>query len=274
MDNSLHFSVEKEDGVVKAVKNETKITKPTGGNVQSQLDEIDNMMNDDKTIHSESTDRDYEPSTQVEEYTDEQLIKLTETIKFLRIDRDQLETKLHEIEDGKLDERRNVELYKSQLEEKEIEVGIMSKRYSKQIETLQRNLEEANKQKEILKEKNKLISSKIDIGISKKEYDLTRIRKREIELENKLEMLKSDTQVQLKTREDKIIELKRRIDTLEFDMSTIQSQETKSVVKRNHLEHKLDKVIDTLRDAIEDLETSDIDLENIEELSKRLKDSI
>lgn len=278
-DSSIHFGVNREKtktqkNKLQDIGSQKEDAQGKADTLQSQLDELDDIMNDDSSVASSASKDKQFQDYQNDDLNDEQLIKLTETIKFLRMDRDQLESKLHEIEDGKLDERRNVELYKSQLEEKGIEIGIMSKRYTKQIEKLQRSLEDANKEKEILIEKNKLISAKIDQGQSKKEFDLSRIRKREIELENKLEMLKADTQIQLKTREDKIIELKRRIDTLEFDMSTIQNKESKNVVKRTHLEEKLDKVIDTLRVAIEDLETNDVSLENIEELSKRLKNSI
>lgn len=274
VDQSLSFNVAKMETLEQVEEEnqeiETKLDESLSvesNTVESQLSEIDEMMNEDIAVDATS-------DVDEERYTDEQLIKLTETIKFLRHDRDMLERKLETIEDGQLSERRNFQLYKSQLEEKNIEIDIMQKRHTKQVEKLQKSLDAANKQKEILIEKNRQIISSVEESHSKKEYDLNRVRKREIELENKLEMLKADTKIQLKTREDKIIELKRRIDTLEFDMNTIQNQESRSLIKRTQLEGKLDSVIGTLRDAIEDLENKDAGLENIEELSKRLKKSI
>ena len=261
VDESLSFNVNSDDAA-SADKEDEQLEQSTS--VQDKLDEIDSFMNEAQTkdeINVEASDND-------------QLIRLTETIKYLRQDRDELEKKLGDIESGQMQERRNFQLYKSQLEEKNIEIDILTKRFAKQIEKLERNLELANRQKEILMEQNKKISSNVENSVMQKEIDINRIRKREIELENKLEMLKNDSKIQLKSREDKIVELKRRIDTLEFDMSVMQKHESKGLIKRGHLEEKLDRVIGTLRDAIEELETKDSGIDSIQALSEKLKNSM
>ena len=265
LDESLSFNVGNEQtDPTEEVGQKQELASDTS--VQSKLNEIDSIMSEAQPQVKNDVD--------IEASDNDQLIRLTETIKYLRQDRDALETKLGDIESGQMTERKNFQLYKSQLEEKNIEIDILTKRFAKQIEKLERNLELANRQKEILLEQNKTISSNVENSVMQKEIDINRIRKREIELENKLEMLKNDSKIQLRSREDKIVELKRRIDTLEFDMNVMQKHESKGLIKRGHLEEKLDRVIGTLRDAIEELETKDSGIDSIQALSEKLKNSM
>ncbi len=157
-----------------------------------------------------------------------------------------------------------------ELEEIKIELKILKKRYSDEIDTLKNSLRMAEEKKDVYKEKNSLLKKEFERLNQKVLIDLNKIQEREKLLENQVEMLKLDAGSQIDSRDRKILELKRKIDILEFDMDTISSKDKKVVEEKYLLENKLEKAIKTLREAIEVLEVEEIDFEDERKL-KRLK---
>ena len=198
------------------------------------------------------------------------LVRLGETIKSLRLDREQLLKKITHLEQQQHSQSDNLLTMQAQLDEKKIENSIMKKRYSKQIEDLNVKLEMIANKKEVLEEKNKQMESQFLKLRKEKSFDVNRIRSRERELEDKLELLRKDTEVQIRNRDQKILELKRRIDTLEFDVESAYMKEKQSVTQQTELEEKMFNVVSTLRSAIGQLEEDSA----VEKRKKRIKKNL
>ncbi|MEE2670149.1 MAG: hypothetical protein VYA54_00460, partial [Bdellovibrionota bacterium] len=185
---------------------------------------------------------------QYQEYVkdrDEELMRLGETIKSLRADREGLLDRITELEESHGREKRDFLNIQAELDEKKIEVEILKKRYSKEIEDIKFRLDLATDKKDVLSAKNKQYENEFEKLRREKKVDVNRVRARERELEEKLELLKRDTEVQIRNRDHKILELKRRIDTLEFDIENAHLRERKKSNDNDMLEDRMDKVIKT-----------------------------
>lgn len=199
---------------------------------------------------------------QYQEYVkdrDEELMRLGETIKSLRADREGLLDRITELEESHGREKRDFLNIQAELDEKKIEVEILKKRYSKEIEDIKFRLDLATDKKDVLSAKNKQYEQEFEKLRREKKVDVNRVRARERELEEKLELLKRDTEVQIRNRDHKILELKRRIDTLEFDIENAHLRERKKSNDNDMLEDRMDKVIKTLRTVIGQLEDDSTD---------------
>ncbi len=208
--------------------------------------------------------REYQENYQTE------LIRLGETIKSLREDRNQLQSKLQEFESHVDSEKRDFKNLEAQLEEKKIELAIVKKRYSKQIDELNIKLDLIENKKEVLEQRNINFEKEFEKLRREKSVDINQVRRREKELEEKLELLKNDAEVQIRNRDHKILELKRRIDTLEFDIESATMQEKKTVHQQHALEEKMNKVIKTLRNVIGQME----DENSLEQREKNIKKNL
>lgn len=200
----------------------------------------------------------------------DELMRLGETIKNLQDDREQLLSRVKDLEELQGTKERNSISVKAELDEKKIEISILRKRYVQQIEDMKVQLEISNEKKEILSEKNKQFESEYENLRRKIRVDLNKVKSRENELEGKLEMLRSDADIQIRNRDQKILELKRKIDTLEFDNESIQTKGQKIVNNKYELEGKMEKVIQTLRSAIGELEDDTAMARTIKDVKKNL----
>ena len=162
--------------------------------------------------------------------------------------------RIQELENQKSNEKKDFLSLRAELDEKKIEIAIVKKRFSKQIEDLNVKLDMVESRKDVLFEQNKKYEEEFDKIRRENKTDLNKVRHRERELEERLELLRNDADIQIQNRDHKILELKRRIDTLEFDIENAQIKERKSVDDQQVLEDKMSKVIQTLRSAIGDLE--------------------
>lgn len=201
---------------------------------------------------------------------DEELIRLGETIKSLREDRDDLLEKVHQLESKKEAYDDDHIAIKAQLDEKRIEVAIVKKRMEKQIDDLRFQLDITLDKKEFLSKQNTELQRENEKLSKQNKLDVNKIRFRERELEEQLEMLRNDAEIQIKNRDKKILELKRKIDTLEFDIESAHMKEKKSVNSQVDLEEKMNRVIKTLRGAIGQLE----DDYGAEERKSRIKKNL
>lgn len=247
---------------------------------QDKLSEIDDYLSEDEGLENEDYSEDVSLPKQneisqfeqisetqtnipsdygdVSRHNHEELLRLGETIKNLREDRDSLMDKISSIEERKNNEVKDTTSIKAELDEKKIELAIIKKRYVTQIEEYKHQLELSQSKKEILEEKNKQIEKEFEDLNRKIRIDINKVRSRERELESKLELLRGDAEIQIRNRDQKILELKRKIDTLEFDLDSMQSQGKKIVNNKYQLEEKMEKVIQTLRGAIGELEDETI----------------
>ena len=201
---------------------------------------------------------------------DDEFMRLGETIKQLRHDRQLLMEKVEEMEERFGKEKKDFSNIQAELDEKKIELTLLTKRKNKQLEEMSYRLELSEEKKMILEERNKRLEIENEELRRKTSGDLHKNKSRERELENKLELLKADTDLQIKNRDFKILELKRKIDSLEFDMESIQLKEKKTVDNKYAMEERMERVINTLRRAIGELEEDDMPLRDLQKLKKNL----
>lgn len=185
---------------------------------------------------------------------DEELVRLGETIKNLREDRQALMEKIDTFEHETQNHGRDFIGLQAQLDEKKIELAVVRKRLEKQNEDLKFQLDIALDKKEFLTKQNQQFLHEVEKLSRQKKMDMNQVRAKERELEEKLEMLRRDAEVQIRNRDSKILELKRRIDSLEFDIEGSTVKERKSANEQLDLEDKMNRVIKTLRGAIGQLE--------------------
>lgn len=204
------------------------------------------------------------------EVKDGDLVRLGETIKSLRLDREQLIKKVQDLEKSQSLYEDDYLTIQAQLDEKKIENSILKKRYAQQIEDLSVRLELATNKKAVLEEKNKSMEKEYFKLRKEQKLDINKVRSRERELEDKLELLRKDAEVQIRNRDQKILELKRRIDTLEFDIENAHIKEKQSLSEQAILEGKIGKVISTLRNAIGQFE----DESPLEQRRKKIKSNL
>ena len=232
--------------------------------VIDHITSIKEALIDDQALGFTESSQEIESSTQRQKKVSEhrefqrshedELIRLGETINSLRQDRESLLERIMTLEGAQNAEKKDFLSLRAELDEKKIEIGIIKKRYSEQIEDLNIKLDLVENKKEVLSEKNKRFQEEFEKLKLHNKTDLSKVRYRERELEQQLELLRGDAEVQVQNRDHKILELKRRIDTLEFDIENSQFNERKSVDDQGQLEEKMNKVIKTLRTAIGDLE--------------------
>lgn len=185
---------------------------------------------------------------------DGELLRLAETIKSLRLDRDELLKKVQAFEQKEHLFQDNLLSVRAELDEKKIENSILKKRHSQKVEDLNLKIELLTDKRMVLETKNKQFEEEFLKLRKDKMLDVNKVRSRERELEGKLELLRKDAEIQVRNRDQKILELKRRIDTLEFDIESSHIKERKSFADQVLLENKMNKVISTLRSAIGQLE--------------------
>ncbi|MFZ4714155.1 MAG: hypothetical protein ACOYL6_10600 [Bacteriovoracaceae bacterium] len=214
-------------------------------------------------------DRDYATHQDYVAHHDDELMRLSSTIRGLRDDRQQLLDKINKLEEEKKYTQQDNITMKAELDEKKIEVSLIKKRHNDDLNHLRYQLNLTEDKRVMLEEKNRLLRQEFDKLASKVRVDFNKIQAREKELENQLELLKSDSEVQIRNRDSKIMDLKRKIDTLEFDMENIVIKENQSRNLQGELESKLDKTIKTLRNAINSLESEDDNLQKFELLKKK-----
>jgi hypothetical protein len=209
---------------------------------------------------------------EVVQHHDDELVRLSATIRSLRDDRQQLLDKIFKLEDDKNNLQQDFISAKADLDEKKIEVTLIKKRHNDELNHIRYQLNLSEEKRIILEEKNKMLKQEFDKIAQKVRIDFNKIQNREKELENQLELLKADSEVQLRNRDHRILELKRKIDTLEFDMENIVIKETQSKSAQYELENKLEKTIQTLRNAINSLEIDEQDIKKFELLKKKTVD--
>ncbi|MBC76531.1 MAG: hypothetical protein CME64_11005 [Halobacteriovoraceae bacterium] len=221
-------------------------------------------------IQSQSGQQTINDQKEIIASNEDEFARLGETIKHLRHDRQILMEKVEQMEQKVAKENKDFSNLQAELEEKRIEVSLLTKRKSKQLEDMSYRLELSEEKRMILEEKNKRLEQENENLRKKTSGDLNKIKSRERELENKLELLKADTDLQIKNRDFKILELKRKIDSLEFDMESIQLKEKKTVDNKYAMEERMERVINTLRRAIGELEEDEMPLRDLQKLKKNL----
>ncbi len=202
-------------------------------------------------------------------YYQQELQKMSQTIKMLREDRDQLERSLMSFEDRKSYEKREVINLKAELEDKNIEFEVLENKYSKLFEDLKTQVEILSDKKSYLEVKNRQLEKEVEDSQRQQRVDNNQVRKREKELEEMLSLLKQDTEVQLRNRDHKILNLQRKIDTLEFDIENASLKERKVISTNRDLEEKMNNLISTLREALGDAKSN-----QYHERSSRIKKSL
>ena len=255
---SIDFSVEETPAPVKEEKSKKKVSKETKESKETQ---------EEKASYDGSYGKELREISGA--YSGE-MERMQATISNLRLDREELLTKIQNLEEGKIIQNRQQLTMRAELDEKKIELSIIRKKLNDEIGELKDRVKLFEEKKLILEEKNKILLVELDKSAQKNKIDIKKIQLREKELEQKLELLKSDSEAQIRNRDLKILELKRKLDSMEFDMESISVQEKKSVESRFELEDKLDKAIKTLRSAISVLEDESDKKTALEALKKNI----
>ncbi len=203
-------------------------------------------------------------------YHEDELLRLSETIKALRADRDRLSQIVTEQEKQLQGQQDGKGYLQAEIDEKKIEIEIIKKRNLKQVEDIGIKLELAQNKNDILKEQNKVYQREIEKLQKENRLDHNHKRSRERELEEKLELLKKDSEVQIRNRDHKILDLKRQIDSLEFDVESATTRERQIQIQQQVVEDKMSKVIRTLRSVIGQVEDDNI----LEERKKLIKKNL
>lgn len=194
---------------------------------------------------------------------DNEIVKLSATIRNLREDRDKLLHQISSLEEERDRLKQENITHKADLDDSKIENSILKKRFAREREVLEYDLKLTQDKLLASQERNKEHEFELRNLDRKVQVDLKKIRQRENELEGKLELLKSDAESQILNREQKIVELKRRIDTLEFDMESMGKIEKQSKENSVLLEEKLDRVMKTLKLAMKMLDDSNYEKKDI-----------
>lgn len=196
--------------------------------------------------------------------------RLQATLSNLRVDRQELLSKIQKLEEDKILQSRSMLTLQAELDEKKIEMTIIRKKLNEEIIELKDRLRVQEERRLILEEKNRFLTLEVEKSSQKSKIDVKKVQLRERELEQKLELLKADAETQIRYRDQKILELKRKIDAMEFDMESISQQEKRSVESRFELEDKLEKAIKTLRSAINVLEDEPERVDALKALKKNI----
>lgn len=193
-------------------------------------------------------------------FSEGEAVRLQATIRQLREEREELLKEIQDLKkENKVVEQENLGL-KAELDEAKIEISILKKRHSTEMDEMKYRLRISDEKKLYAEEKARKLQKEFDRLQSKVRMDFNHIKQREKELESQLELVKMDSESQVQSRDKKILELKRKIDQLEFNMENIVIREQKSRDDKMRLEERLERIMKTLRGSIEVLE-DDIDFE-------------
>jgi hypothetical protein len=194
-------------------------------------------------------------------------VELHATLRQMREEREDL---LKQIKDSKNIVRELEQdnlTFKSALEESKIEVSILRKRHSSELEDLKYRLSFSEDKKILAEERAKVLLGQKEKLEQKVRIDINQVKQREKELETKLEMLSIDVDSQVQSRDQKILELRRKIDSLEFNMENVSNREQKSSDDKRKIEDKLNKIMKTLRNSIKNLE-DDVDIDSLSGITR------
>lgn len=187
-------------------------------------------------------------------FNEGEAVRLQATIRQLREEREELLQEIQNLKkEKKLTEQDNLGL-KAELDEAKIEISILKKRHSSEMDEMKYRLRITDEKKLYSEEKARKLQKEFDRLQSKVRIDFNQIKQREKELESQLELAKMDSESQVQSRDKKILELKRKIDQLEFNMENIVIREQKSRDDKVRLEERLERIMKTLRGSIEVLE--------------------
>lgn len=251
---SINFSNEEEEEVAAPVQEEKNKKKPK--EVKETREAYDGGMGKELKEISGAYSGEME--------------RMQATISNLRVDREELLSKIQKLEEDKVLQNRQTLTMRAELDEKKIELSIIRKKNNDEISELKDRMKLFEEKKMILEEKNRIMAAELDKSAHKNKIDVKKVQMRERELEQKLELLKADSESQIRHRDLKILELKRKLDAMEFDIESISVQEKRSVESRFELEDKLDKAIKTLRNAITVLEDESDKSGTLEALKKNI----
>ena len=252
---SINFSLEDEKTVIRSIQDIKKKPKETKV-VKESRDAYEGGMGNERKEISSVYSGDME--------------RTQATISNLRVDREELLTKIQKFEEERVLQNRQNLTMRAELDEKKIELTIVRKKLNEEISDLKERLKLFDERKMLLEEKNKIMAVELDKVAHKNKIDIKKVQMRERELEQRLELLKADSDSQIRHRDLKILELKRKLDAMEFDIESISVQEKRSVESRFELEDKLDKAIKTLRNAITVLEDEPGKSGTLEALKKNI----
>jgi hypothetical protein len=248
----------------------------TTTHVRNQMAELDEMFEDSPKKSNTKGEATQVMKTSMRQESEligmhgDELGRLAATISHLRDDRHSLVDKIETLErQHELDKRENLNL-KSELEEKKIEISIIKKRFSQQLDEMKYNQQLLEEKKRLLEEKNSSFQKEYERLNHKVQIDIKKVQQREKELENQLDLLKVDAETQVRNRDNKILELKRKIDSLEFDLEQLSQKENRNRDDRFEVEEKMDKLMKTLRSAITILEGDEQQLKNFDFIKKNL----
>ena len=267
---------EPQDFVAPAASIKKNSGNRTSTHVRNQMAELDEMFDQSPkkaNVKNEATQQ-YKSSLKEDSELigmhGDELNRLAATISHLRDDRQTLVEKIEELERlHELDKRENLNL-KSELEEKKIEISIIKKRFSQQLEEMKYSQQLLEEKKRLLEEKNSSFQKEYERLNHKVQIDIKKVQQREKELENQLDLLKVDAETQVRNRDNKILDLKRKIDSLEFDLEQLSLKENRNRDDKFEVEEKMDKLMKTLRSAITILEGDEQQLKNFDFIKKNL----
>jgi hypothetical protein len=130
-----------------------------------------------------------------------------------------------------MDKGLAVELEKKRGKDREFELQAKADR----AQALQKMLEQAQREIELIRERVRT--------------DLRKIRVRERELENRLELARKDAESLIAVRENRIIEVKRKLDITEFNFDLLQEKYEREKENAARLREKLDRASRAMRVA-------------------------
>jgi chromosome segregation ATPase len=184
-----------------------------------------------------------------------EVARLQSMVREMRADREDLLKQIHNSQkDLKIQVQSNL-TYRSEVEDGKVELNILKKRHSEEVEELKHQVRMSEHKKLEYEEKVKNYQKEFDRLGQKVQFEVSHVKKREKELETKLELLVMDSQAQIQSRDNKTLELKRKIDALEFNMENLSIQEAKAREDKIILEDKLNKIMKNLRGSIKVIES-------------------
>lgn len=222
----------------------------------------------EESVVEMSTDEMKQTDDDIESFEQDQLLRLKARLTQLREERQDLINLIDEHKkEVEVVARENLGL-KAELDEAKIEINILRKRYTDEVDEVQYRLKVSEEKKTILEEKARHYQMELENLGQKVRIDFNKVKQREKELEGQLELSKMDAQAQIQSRDEMIVELKRKIDQLEFNMENAHIREQKYREDKLKLEERVSKLMKTLRGSIRMLE-NDLDMD--EELLEKIK---
>ena len=194
-------------------------------------------------------------------YYEAELVKLKATIEQLREGRQDLTQEIADLKEENIRLKKENLVDQASVDEKNIELSLLKKRYGDQIDALTYELRLNQDKRVIAEEKVKLYQSEFSKLNRRVKIDFKKMKGREAELEHQLELLKTDTEIQLRNRDGKILDLKRKIDALEFDIESLADKDMAQKEEHFALEDKIDKAMSSLKLALGVLQDDETDMD-------------